>query len=523
MKTHIILTSLVLIFTCSESFSQIKFQKTYSGVSPIGLGYFVIPTVDSCYLAAGATTSFGVGNYDALLIKLNSFGDTIWTKTFGTPGNEGFYFIQQTNDLGFIATGFTSSIGNTDVLLVKTDSVGNVQWSKTYGGSVDMEQSYCVQQTFDNGYIIEGVTQSFGVGQDDVYLIKVDSVGNLQWSKTYGGTNYDLRNSVRQTYDGGYILAGQTLSFGAGGDLFLIKTDSVGNLLWSKTYGGPGNEYGSEIQITSDSGYVIVGYTSSFGAGSYDIYLIRTDEVGDTLWTKAYGGIGFESMGSVQQLNDNGYIISGSTDSFGNGLFDFYLIRLDPTGNPHWSKAFGASGDENGTSARQTLEGGFVAAGLTNNSGLLMNNLYLFTTDSLGNSACNQTNVATIVNSTSTQINNPPTVTTSPATLVSTPTLSIKSGTVISTFCTTNIEEFANSNIIDIFPNPSSGIFTINISNFQKTTIELTVLNVLGEIILKTLILSDKHEINLGNFAKGIYFIKATDNKNHYTRKVIVQ
>ncbi len=116
-----------------------------------------------------------------------------------------------------------------------------------------------------------------------------------------------------------------------------------------------------------------------------------------------------------------------------------------------------------------------------------------------------------------------PTVTTSPATLVSTPTLSIKSGTVISTFCTTNIEEFANSNIIDIFPNPSSGIFTINISNFQKTTIELTVLNVLGEIILKSLILSDKHEINLGNFAKGIYFIKATDNKNHYTRKVIVQ
>ncbi|MBL0073455.1 MAG: hypothetical protein IPP34_17230 [Bacteroidetes bacterium] len=159
-------------------------------------------------------------------------------------------------------------------------------------------------------------------------------------------------------------------------------------------------------------------------------------------------------MGSIQQLNDNGYIISGSTDSFGNGLFDFYLIRLDSTGNPHWSKTFGASGDENGTSARQTLEGGFVAAGLTNNSGLLMNNLYLFTTDSLGNSACNQTSVATVVNSTSTQINIPPTVTTSPATLVSTPTLSIKSGTVISTFCTTNIEEFANSNIIDIFPKP---------------------------------------------------------------------
>lgn len=152
-----------------------------------------------------------------------------------------------------------------------------------------------------------------------------------------------------------------------------------------------------------------------------------------------------------------------------------------------------------------------------------MNNLYLFTKDSLGNSACNQTDVATVVNSNTTQINIPSTATISPATFVSTPTLSIKGGSVISSLCTTNIEEFAYSNVIDIFPKPTSGIFTINISDFQNATVELTVLNVLGEIILKPLILSDKFEIGLGNFAKGIYFIKATENKNNYPRKVIVQ
>jgi hypothetical protein len=154
------------------------------------------------------------------------------------------------------------------------------------------------------------------------------------WSKTYGGTGDDTGYSVVESSDDGYVIVGETYSFGAGAyDIYFVKTDSAGNVLWSKTFGGAGNDFGESVVSTSDYGYVLAGYTSSFGAGAYDIYLVKTDSAGNMLWSKTYGGISDEYGHSVVESSDGGYVIAGETSSFGTGGTDAYLIKTDLFGN----------------------------------------------------------------------------------------------------------------------------------------------------------------------------------------------
>jgi len=181
---------------------------------------------------------------------------------------------------------------------------------------------------------VAGLTYSFGAGSGDAWLIKTDSVGNEKWSTTFGGSDWDWAWSVQQTSDGGYILAGRTYSFGAGScDAWLIKTDSLGNEEWSRTFGGSDVEGAWSVHQTSDGGYILAGYTGSFGAGSSDAWLIKTDSLGNEEWSRTFGGSHFEHAYSVQQTSDRGYIMAGYTDSFGPGGFDAWLIKTDSLGN----------------------------------------------------------------------------------------------------------------------------------------------------------------------------------------------
>jgi len=362
-----LLTSLFFLLTSSFVLADgpaVQWQKTFGGVYT-DVGKSVQQTIDGGYIIAGGTESFGAGAYDVYLIKTDSDGNLQWQKPLGGRDSEIGYSVDQSMDDGFIIVGniYYFSTGQNDVYLVKTDSAGNLQWQKTFGGT-GWDDGCSVQQTTDGGYVIVGSTESFGQGACDVYLIKTDSAGNLQWQKTFGGTDYECGYSGQQTIDGGFIIVGYTWSFGHGcSDVYLIKTDSGGNPQWQKTFGGSSWDYGWSISQVRDEGYIITGYTYSFGAEEANVYLIKTDSAGNLQWQKTFGGSGDDFGYVVQQTTDGGYIIAGET------FFDIdtapcdcnvYLIKTDSTGNLQWQKVFRESFCNMQLSIQQTSDAGYI-------------------------------------------------------------------------------------------------------------------------------------------------------------------
>ena len=256
-------------------------------------------------------------------------------KAIGGPAREAGNSLIQTSDGGYAIAGYTSSFGagNYDVYVVKLDATGNLQWTKTIGGP-ENEEGCSLIQTSDGGYAIAGETYSFVAGDWDVYLVKLDAHGNLQWTKTIGGKEEDVGFSLIQTSDGGYAIAGYTSSFGAGNyDVYVVKLDAKGNLEWTKTIGGKKEDMGVSLIQTADGGYAIAGSTSSFGAGEADVYVVKLDATGNLQWTRTIGGEKDEEGRSLIQTADGGYAIAGTTKSFGAGEDDVYVVKLDENGN----------------------------------------------------------------------------------------------------------------------------------------------------------------------------------------------
>jgi uncharacterized delta-60 repeat protein len=294
----------------------------------------------------GRTGSFGAGGSDFWVLKLDAAGEVDWQKTYGGSDQEHAYSIQQTSDGGYIVTGSTESFGAGlgDFWVLKLDAAGDVDWQKTYG-EYNPEGAWSIQQTADDGFIVAGVTSSFGAGLGDFWVLKLDAAGDVDWQKTYGGTNTETAYFIQQTADDGFIVAGYTSSFGAGGlDFWVLKLDAAGDVDWQKTYGGSGNDDAFSIQQTSDNGYIITGRTNSFGAGGYDFWVLKLDAAGDVDWQKTYGGSDEEHAYSIQQTSDGGFIVAGYTFSFGAGGYDFWVLKLNPDGSidPSCSPDLGA-------------------------------------------------------------------------------------------------------------------------------------------------------------------------------------
>ena len=352
--------------------------RTYGG-NGYDAAYSAQQTADGGYIVAG---SFSAGGYDFYLIKTNSQGDTLWTRTYGGGSEDDACSVQQTTDGGYIMAGWTYSFGagQVDFYLVKTNTQGDTIWTRTYGGSGN-DGAYSVQQTTDGGYILVGNTDSFGAGECDFYLVKTNSQGDTLWSHTYRGSNDDVAYSVQQTTDGGYILAGYTESLGVGGVYFylvkLVKTNSQGDSLWTRTYGDSSGQSARSVQQTTDGGYIVAGRTASFGADQDDFYLVKTNSQGDTLWTRTYGGSFDDKAWSVQQTTDGGYIVAGWTDSFGAGNADFYVVKTNSQGDTLWTCTYGGTNNDCAYSVQQTADGGYIVAGWTYSFGADFSDCYL--------------------------------------------------------------------------------------------------------------------------------------------------
>jgi len=271
----------------------------------------------------------------------------------------------------------TASVGlSTSPMVSASNPPPETEWEKTFGGS-DYDYAQSVQQTTDGGYIMAGATDSYGAGSYDFYLVKADASGNKEWEKTFGGSSWDNAYSVRQTTDGGYIIAGATDSYGAGlYDFYLVKTDASGNKEWEKTFGGSSWDNAYSVRQTTDGGYVIAGTTDSYGAGLYDFYLVKTDASGNIEWENTFGGSGYDEAFCAQQTTDGGYIITGSTSSYGVNV-DVYLVKTDASGNKEWENTFGGSYCEYARSVQQTTDGGYILVGDSTSYGAVGGDVYL--------------------------------------------------------------------------------------------------------------------------------------------------
>jgi len=353
-------------------------SRTYGG-SGFDYCMSLLPTADGGYALAGHTNSFGAGDTDFWLLRTDENGDSLWSHTYGGLGEDYCYSLIQTADGGFALAGETHSFGaeEENFWLLRTNENGDSLWSRVYGSS-GHDGCQSLIQTMDGGFALAGWTNSFGSGRLDFWLVRTDENGDSLWSRTFGGEDHDLCTSLVQTADGGFALAGDTWSFGAGGyDFWLIRTSENGDSLWSHTYGGLDVDRCCSLVQTADRGYALVGWTDSFGAGISDSWLVRTDENGDSLWSRTYGGESGDGGYSLIQTSDVGFALAGGTYSFGAGGNDFWLVRTDENGDSLWSRSYGGESEDVCWSLVQTADRGYALAGLTSSFGAGANDFWL--------------------------------------------------------------------------------------------------------------------------------------------------
>jgi hypothetical protein len=335
-------------------------------------------------------TPVGADNQDLLLLKYHRSGVLEWARTASVSSEDVVDSVRQTADGGYVLAGYTSSSGyeDRDVLLLKYDSAGVLQWARTTGGSNE-DIAHSVWQTADGGYVVAGETRSCGAGQTDILLLKYDSTGTLEWARTAGGGDYDDALSVQQTADGGYIVAGYTRSYGlAYENVFLLKYDSEGTLSWAKTTGGNNEDMARSVQQTVDGGYIVAGYTYSYGAGSRDILLLKYDGSGTLEWARTAGNNTSDSACAVQQTTDGGYIVAGETVILEPLVgAEVFLLKYDSAGTLEWARTAGGGSADSVHSVQQTTDGGYFVAGSTSSYGAGDVNVFLLKTDREGNIA----------------------------------------------------------------------------------------------------------------------------------------
>ena len=322
---------------------------------------------------------------DAIVIKLNPDGSPVWARTFGGTSDEYASSIIQTSDGGFAVAGRTRSFGagNYDMLVLKLSQDGSVNWARTFGGTQN-DYANSIIQTADGGLAVCGTTTSFGAGNEDVIVLKLEPDGILSWAKTFGGNRHDVGRDIIQTEDGGYAIAGRAYSFGGGlGSYFVIKLSSSGTMEWSSCPSVNSRyDEGFSIIQTADGGYVVGGH---YGDPNWDVLIIKFDSYGSIVWAMTFGGAGINYGNSLIQTGDGELAIAGCTSSFGAGGLDVSVLKLNQDGSPVWARTFGGTDTDWSCSINQTTDGAYVIAGYTRSFGAGGNDILVLKIDSSGN------------------------------------------------------------------------------------------------------------------------------------------
>ena len=414
LKVISLFTFLFFLFSCKKQDTPpitrpvVEWQKCLGG-SGMEYATFTQQTRDGGYIVAGYSNSNdgdvtgNHGGYDYWVVKLSSTGSIQWQKCLGGSGMEYATFTQQTTDGGYIVAGCSDSNdgdvsgnhGGGDYWVVKMDNTGNIQWQKCLGGS-NADEASSVQQTADGGYIVAGWSNSnngdvsgnhagSGGGSGDYWVVKLGSTGSIQWQKCLGGSGDDFANFIQQTTDGGYVVAGGSGSHDGdvsgnhsasfADDYWVVKMDNTGNIQWQKCLGGFYNELAYSIRQTTDGGYIVAGLSGSNDGdvsgnhGGGDYWVVKMDNTGNIQWQKCLGGFYNDFPNSIRQATDGGYIVaglSGSNDgdvSGNHGAEDYWVVKMDNTGNIQWQKCLGGSGVDRANFIQQTTGGGYIVVG----------------------------------------------------------------------------------------------------------------------------------------------------------------
>ena len=523
------------IVLLKTSFGQITFQQKFNVE-----GACAHQTSDGGYITCGYglinDTSFL--HWYSSLIKLNPGGDTAWTKKYYND-SIGFFTIytEQTADGGYILTGGTTE-SNSDVYnvnLIKTDANGNIAWSSVFG-HYGYDHAREVHQTSDGGYIVVGYLQHTSGGTEDIFLVKTNATGTVLWSKVFGTINTDEAYSVKQTTDGGYIIIGVTPAINVD-DIYLIKTDNAGNLLWSNIYTN-NNMDAHNIFETTDGGFIITGTIDiAPGTGAKgNVLLLKTDSIGNVLWAKKYVN-GKPNSGLFASItNDNGFIIAGvaSSGNLPQPETDILAIKTDSSGNYQWAKSYGDStnsgfpSDEQGWYVKQTFDNGYLLSGISIPRvwNFRLGKLYIIKTNSNGNSGCKEAVLSMTESSTTISVNPLATSVSSGFTLYNIPITISNGNDSVHTLCFSPLGIADNgeqpTDFFTLFPNPTSSSISLTFNEEQKNS-TLKIIDVVGKEVFHSTINEKQTTIEISALAKGIYFVEVINLDLQVMRKKIIK
>jgi len=316
---------------CVDGDGRLLWDRTFGGVA-IDRARSIVATRDAGLVVAGATESKGAGEFDAWVLKLDADGELLWDRHLGGIATDWASSVVETIDGGFAIGAYTQDASGApyDFWIIKLDVDGNRLWDRRLGGTAT-DWATAITETRDSGLVAVGHTESKGAGAADFWVVKLDKSGEWLWDRTFGGAELDYASAVTASSDGSVVVAGLTKSAGAGGmDIRILKLDAEGEVIWDHIYGGRQDDWVRAVIETSDGGHALSGYTMSQGSGLYDVWVIKLDVDGELLWERTFGGTGNEWARAVVQMPDGGLAVAGDTWSTGAGASDVLILKIAP-------------------------------------------------------------------------------------------------------------------------------------------------------------------------------------------------